>query len=253
MKYLFLDCFLFLSPKTLASALCDMTKNKEKLKKLCASLKNSHITFSEEKRCGMEAAYISLDYELQTEEITQKNLYALAEKLNVSENTKEKLLKYISYASEAKSIEPDKALFEAKSATDSLIFTAYALEIIKELKTEAIYVSKVPIPSPDISTQAMSQKISNALYILKKYGISPSHTPIDAPSLSEEWAALTAVLEPIQKSSKPGNIISTGYGAGEDNIDDMPNILRAVYGEDREDDILFEAEEALKLNFDFAD
>ena len=88
MKYLFLDSFAFLSPSMLASALYDMTKNKDVLKKLCVGISDAEIFDSEVKRCGMEATFLQLCYETEKEEITKSELDAICEKLTVSEKTK---------------------------------------------------------------------------------------------------------------------------------------------------------------------
>jgi hypothetical protein len=125
------------------------------------------------------------------------------------------------------------------------------LETVFSLNAEKVYASKILIPSADMNLHKISEKISNSTYIFKKHNITPAATQFQAPSFSEEWAAMCAVLDISQKSSNTGNIIKIGYGAGEDDIYEVPNILRAVYGEE-DGDILFEAESAISLNFEYA-
>ena len=180
--------------------------------------------------------------EIQNEIINADYLFDMCKRLDISINTKDILNKYISITAEAKSIDPKNALFDAKSATDALIFSAYALETICDMKAEKVWVSRVLLSSPEVCSASQAQKNSNSMYILKKYNLCPTLTPVDAPFLSEEGAALMAVLDASCKSSVTPNIIKIGYGAGEDEICEMPNILRAVYGEEGEGDMLFEAE-----------
>ena len=242
MKYLFLDSFASFSPCILAGALMDITKNKDALKKLCAPLFDAEIFAWEEKRCGMEALFAQLAYDIQKNEINCDYLFSVCKKLDVSEKVRGSLDKYVKTITEAKSINPEDALFDAKKSVDDLIFTAYSLETLKDLKAEKIWVSKVLLSSPDVCSPKQSEKIFNAMYILKKHNISPTLLPIDAPFLSEEGAALLSVLDASLKGSVSGSIIKTGYGAGKEDIKEMPNILRAVYGEEGEFDLLTEAE-----------
>lgn len=242
MKYLFFDSFASFSPCIVAGALMDIAKNKDALKKLCAPLFDAEIFAREEKRCGMEALFVGLGYEIQKKVINQDYLLNMCQKLDVGEKVRKSLMQYVEIITEAKSINPKEALFDAKKSLDALIFTAYSLETLRELKAEKIWVSKVLLSSPEVCSPNRSEKIFNAMYILKKHNISPTLLPIDAPFLSEEGAALLKVLDASLKCSASGSIIKTGYGAGKEDIKEMPNILRAVYGEEGEFDLLFEAE-----------
>lgn len=242
MKYLFLDSFASFSPCIMAGALMDIAKNKDALKKLCAPLFDAEVFACEEKRCGMEALFVRLGYDIQKKVINRDSLFSMCQKLDVGERVRESLEQYVEIITEAKSINPNDALFDAKKSLDALIFAAYSLETLRELKAEKIWVSKVLLSSPDVCSPERAEKNFNAMYILKKHNICPTHLPIDAPFLSEEGAALLAVLNVSLKGCAAGSIIKTGYGAGEDDIAEMPNILRAVYGEEGEYDSLFEAE-----------
>ena len=252
MKYLFLDSFAYISPCMLASALYDMTKNKDRLERLCTIFEGASVTAREEKRCGMEAEFLQLDYQVQSTHVKTHDLMNLCEKLDTNEKTKEKLKEYITIDAEAISMDPSDALFESKAAFDSLVFVAYIFETISSLGVGTVYVPEVIVPSAEFSSPAMSQKVSNAIYIFKKHGISPVSSHICAPSFSQGWAAMCVCLGISPKVSHTGSIIKIGYGAGEDNIDDVPNILRAVYGEEGEEDMLFEAEMALNPSFYFS-
>ncbi len=249
MKYLFLDTFASFSPCILAGSIMDIAKNKDALKKLCHPLFDSEIFVCEEKRCGMEAIFVRLGYDIQKKVINGDYLFDMCQKLDVSEKVREKLEQYVVIITEAKSINPKDALFDAKPSLDALIFTAYSLETIKELKAEKIWVSKVILSSPDVCSPKRSEIIFNAMYILKKHNICPTLLPIDETFLSEEGAALLSVLGASTACSASGSIIKTGYGAGEDDIPQMPNILRAVYGEKGEFDLLFEAEMQIDNEF----
>ncbi len=251
MKYLFLDCFASFSPCILAGGLLDMLKNEKSLKTLCERLGFTEIFIGEEKRCGMEANFVRLEYETKKATLNTDELFKICEKLSGENHIKEKLIKYVNIMAEAKSIEPKSAVFDAKKATDALIFTAYALDSISGLKAEKIWVSKVFLPSADMCSQTQAQKISNSMYILKKHNISYTTTPINTPFLSEEDASLLAILDASCKEGVRGNIIKIGYGAGEDDIKEMPNILRVVYGDDNNEDLLFTG--AAEINDLFSD
>lgn len=251
MKYLYFDCFAGFAPAMAAGALLDMQSDEKLLNKISSAFPELALTIGEVKRCSMEAIVVEHSVSQSGKRVKKDELIACADRLDVSLNTKSQLESYVTVKAEAGAINPEDTEFDYDAELPDLICAAYVFETMGSLKVCKVNVSNVLYSDAAMlsGSQFLPVTKSETMYICKKYKIPVSPSPIEYELISENGAALLAVLGAAQCSSNPGNIIKIGYGAGSRDFDAVPNLVRAVYGEDDGGDMLFEAECAFENVF----
>ncbi len=233
MKYFYFDIFASFSPVMAASSVVDMLKSEDEFKTFSSLFTNSGADIKEVRRQSMEATLVSFS-PCGEKTFKYDELISLCNSLSLSQDVKEKLCLFIKILSEAKAFDVHDAEFKANEILPHLISSAYVFSKMEELGAQKVYVPRV------FTREAFPMlEMSECGYIVKKYGIKTECTDIDAPLFSEYGAAFLSVCRP--EFSLPASLlpIKIGYGAGEDDIKEVPNILRTVYGESDEEEKLF--------------
>ncbi len=233
MKHLYFDIFASFSPVMAASSVVDMLKSEDEFKAFSLLFGGYDSDIKEVRRQSMEATLVTF---CPFEEKTFKygELISLCEGLSLSQGVKDKLCLFIKILSEAKAFDVQDAEFKANEILPNLISSAYVFKKTEELDTQKVYVPRV------FTRETLPMlEMSECEYIVKKYGIKTECTGIDVPLFSKYGAAFLSVCRP-EFSLPPSPLpIKIGYGAGEDDIKEVPNILRTVYGESDEEEKLF--------------
>lgn len=244
MKYVFFDCFAGFTAPMAAAALADMTAGGELFSKIAASLPNLGGKICEVKRCSMEAAFAEFSLNCQSEKITSDEILLLCSQAAVGKYAHSQLERFYAVRAEARSIKPADAVFDLATELPIIASAAFVFETLFSLEAEKIYVSKILCSNAHRLGENGFSPFTTAetVYTCKKHKLDTSASPIEAELTTEDGAALLASLGATIKASPLGNIIKIGYGAGEKDFANTPNILRGVWGDEDEGAIVFEAE-----------
>lgn len=229
MKYLYLDCFAGFDPLMLLGALVDMGQDVKKLQK---SFPGS-LTLSAQKvkRMGMDSTLVKGESNYPSVLAKKQEITELSEYICITDSHRELLGKYISIRSSAASLDDDSAVFDKKAEAETLSYLLAVSDAIKELGAKKIYVST--IFSSELSGLFGSYTGGDTAYISKKYGLKIRPAKENSEIFAPGGAAFLASLGAEHKEGfVPQGIIKIGYGAGSEELEGLPNILRIVLGEE---------------------
>ncbi len=225
-------------------AVADMAGCREEAAKIINKLDSStELIFSEVKRGGMEACRAKLSLPCDNSPVSLSGLTEKISSFKVSDTTLKTLERFLKTKAEARSVNPENAKFILGPELCEIYAVTAILELLStegvgKVCLSGVYCSDgvaftddgfVPVTSPETG------------YIAKKYDIKTLPHFTDKEIFTEGGAALLAALE-AQSRPTSGRILKIGYGAGECELETLPNILRAVLGEEGEEGLNFEAE-----------
>ncbi len=238
MKVICYDCFSGISGDMNLGAMIDLGIEKsfliKELNKL--NLKGWKLTAEKDHRHGINGTRVTV---IQTKsEKSHRNISDIEEIINKSaldKKTKELSLKIFMKVAEAEAlvhgISLDKVHFHEVGAIDSIIDIVGAAICFNALRIDAVFVSpvelgsgfvkcshgKLPVPAPATSE------------IIK--GIPVRKGGVDFEATTPTGAAILASLGTHFSNLPPFITEKTGYGIGQKDHPDVPNILRIFLGE----------------------
>lgn len=237
MKCLCFDCYAGFDPVMAAGALLDISGDTECARRIC---KDGGIELKTVLRAGMEAALLDISSMSEMGFVTRNELIARANSFDTGDNVKKSLCSMIKKLAEAIAINPEEAQFELSDIMPQLAASAIVFEQAEAMGTEAVYSSAVF--SSGESGLFGSFTSNETLWLCNKYKIDTRPSQVRAELFPPVGAALMAQLGAVI-GSYTLRIIKCGYGAGAVDFEEVPNVLRAVLGEDGEKEFIsFEAE-----------
>lgn len=251
MKYLYFDCFAGFDVFMALGAVADMLGCTDEAQKMIKKLDSAaSLSFSEVKRAGMESCLAQLTLAPDNSEVTFSYFTDKIDSLEICDNTKKILGKFIKIKSEAMAVNPEEAKFSLSGELAEIYAVAIFGELLSNQNISGIYCSDVHISDGVIFTDNGFEPVTTPEtgYIAKKYNINTAPCVTGKEIFNEGGAAMLGALGAVS-SCVSGTVLKIGYGAGESELETLPNILRAVLGEEGEfEGLNFEAEN-LMLEF----
>ena len=237
MKCLCFDCYAGFDPVMAAGALLDISGDTECARRIC---KDGGFELKTVLRAGMEAALLDISRTSELGFVTRDELVARANSFDTGDKVKKSLCSMIQKLAEAIAINPEEAQFELSDIMPHLAASAIVFEQAEAMGAEAVYSSAV-FSSGESGLFGSFTSIET-LWLCNKYKIDTRSSQVRAELFPPVGAALMAQLGAVT-GSYTLRIIKCGYGAGAADCEEVPNVLRAVLGEDGEKDFIsFEAE-----------
>ncbi|MBQ4528097.1 MAG: DUF111 family protein [Clostridia bacterium] len=238
--YLYFDCFAGLDVFMALGAVLNLTNKKTDAESVCKAIcSDAELSLSQVKRSSMEAyraeIKTSLDKKYKTDEILE-----LIEQSHLDQNVKEKLRIYVKIIADARSVNPNDAVFDMSKEMPILCAAAAIFDAVEKMKVKNVLCSRILCSKSFTLTENGFEKVTNAetLYISKKHSLPVFETECQRELLCESGAALLGALGAKKAEYTPGNASKIGYGAGDEDILQIINILRLVLGNDDEEDLL---------------
>jgi len=244
MKYIYFDCYAGFDVKMALGSLIDMSKDTESAKKAAIAITPDAGLFTEEvKRQSMEATLAYFEFGFPEE----RNPADVLDNLCFDDDVKTKLKLWFRLKSDGKKYSNSEQIKE-------MVYCAACLNIIKNLGVKDIFVSCVyqgkgvitsennitVIPSPHTELLAKMASIHTAPANIEKEILTPG------------GIMLLYVLGAKYMSPKAHNVLKSGYGAGEENLN-IPNITRCILAQDGEDELNLNLEAVFsEMNTEFA-
>ena len=239
MKYLYFDVFASFSPVIAATSVADMLKSGDEFKNFSKTFCDAALNLTQVKRQGMEALYSEFSFEGEDENLSYDDILLLIKDANLKESVKDNLYSFVNVLSQAKSFDIHDAVFAKKEFIPNLISSAYVFEKMYELGIQTLFMPRI---YTSCATKADYSLLDECGYILKKYGIKTQSIETGGNLLNMYGASFVAVCAPVFSVPDVSFALKIGYGAGE-IIENMPNIVRSVYGESEEDSLILSAVE----------
>jgi pyridinium-3,5-bisthiocarboxylic acid mononucleotide nickel chelatase len=249
MRVLYFDCLSGISGDMIVGALADLGVESAVFERAIAALQfdHCHIHFSREKRQNIEAMrFIVHEHDHATvhnsgnehahhHERTYADIRELISESKLSKFVKEHALAIFHRLASAEGkihgISPDQVTFHEIGAIDSVADVVCACAGIEHLDAPCIYVSplqdghgwitcthgRIPIPAPatlEVLKGMQIQQVDESFELI---------TPTGAAIIAE-FGEQVDVMPALR-------IEKVGYGAGERDLTNRPNVLRAVLGE----------------------
>jgi len=245
MKYLYFDCFAGLDPSMILASFIDMGADVKTIEK--HMLSGVTIAVSEEKRMGMESVCVSFNSKYPSKLVGTDEIESLINGMSVSPECEKFLKKYVSIMKDTCFFEPEKAEFDLFEQSVNISVLCALWGEIERQKIGKIYVSPVFTSSEEGLLGPFTKP--ETLCIAKKYALETRYAKEFEEIFSASSASMLASLGAESVSGfVPSSVMKIGYGAGRDELQTVPNILRAVIGEDFCDGLFF-SEGELSLNF----
>jgi len=252
MKYLYFDCFAGFDVFMALGAVADMLGCKNETCEIIRRLDSSAgVSFEEVKRAGMESCLAKVTVTSDSPEVTLSYLTEKIASLEVCDSTKQTLDKFVKIKAEARAVTPEDAKFALGCELCEIYAVGAICELLAKQNVDKVYCSGVRYADGAIFTDDGFESATSPEtgYIARKYNISTLPYFTEKEIFTQGGAALLGAMG-VLFCNISGTVCKIGYGAGEHELEDAPNILRAVLGDEGErEGISFEAE---SLSFDFS-
>ncbi|MBQ4630269.1 MAG: DUF111 family protein [Clostridia bacterium] len=238
--YLYFDCFAGLDVFMTLGAIVNMTKDFDSAEKVCQKIyPAAKLAINPCIRAGMEADRASVEACFEGEK-TRDDLLEFINALELSAFVLEHLCKYTGIKADARSVNPNDAVFDMSKEMPILCAAAAIFDAVEKMKVKNVLCSRILCSKSFTLTENGFEKVTNAetLYISKKHSLPVFETECQRELLCESGAALLGALGAKKAEYTPGNASKIGYGAGDEDILQIINILRLVLGNDDEEDLL---------------
>ena len=232
----YFDCFSGISGDMTLGALVDLGTPLEWLQQELSRLplKGFHLTARPVMRNGMTANLLTVEFEDSGHSRDFKKIRALLENCPLSETVKARSLDIFGKLARAEahihSCSEEDVHFHELGAIDAIVDIVGTALCLEKLGIEKVVASKIPLGTGFIECQhgKLPVPAPATLEILKDvpvYGTGVAHelvTPTGA-----------AIIASVAESFGPlplMHIEKAGYGAGQRDLEDRPNLLRVVKG-----------------------
>ncbi|MFH1625274.1 MAG: nickel pincer cofactor biosynthesis protein LarC [Pseudomonadota bacterium] len=239
MKVAYFDCSSGISGDMILGALIDLglpkTKLENELKKL--SLGGYEIVYSRETRMEIDGSRVTVFLkEKDVDHRSFSDIRRLIEESSLDKATKELSTKVFRRLAEAEAKihgkEVDDIHFHEVGALDSILDVVGSIVGINHFGVDQIYASRIPLGSGLVTCQhgTLPLPAPATLELLKD---KPVCQPgIEGELVTPTGAAIITTLTDKFGRMPPMTIRSIGYGVGQRELEEVPNVLRVIMGED---------------------
>ena len=175
-----------------------------------------------------------------------KDIRGLIQQSALDPGVKEKGLKIFARLAEAEGkihgFAPDKVHFHEVGATDSIVDIISAAIAIRHLKIDSFYFSRIPLGRGVTRSRHGPLPLPGPATLELLKGLPVQWIDLDGETVTPTGAAIITTLGSHFGEAPRMTVEKIGYGAGEREFPDRPNILRLVLGQDdaawEQDDML---------------
>jgi len=165
-----------------------------------------------------------------------KQIRSLIQQSSLDPGVKEKGLAIFARLAEAEGkihgVAPDKVHFHEVGATDSIVDITAAAVGCQELKIDSLYFSPVPLGRGVTRSRHGPLPLPGPATLELLRGLPVQWIELDGETVTPTGAAIIATLGSRLGDAPQMIVEKIGYGAGEKEFSDRPNVLRLVLGQD---------------------
>ncbi|SPD75791.1 conserved hypothetical protein [uncultured Desulfobacterium sp.] len=242
MKIAYLDCFSGISGDMFIACLLDAGLSFDELSKRLHSLPLDGYQIETVRQSRGHIFGTQFTVNLSSNQKTPRGLSAIKEIINKADlnlNTREKAIEIFDLIAgvEGKihNLAPEDVHFHEVGAVDSIIDIVGAVIGIEALGIKSIYASHIPVGSGFVKTAHGVIPVPAPATIELLKGIPVFDPGIRHEMVTPTGAALLKCLCSSFGPMPPMIVKDVGYGAGKRDIEECPNLLRVLIGEENPD------------------
>ncbi len=221
-----------------AGALLDLGLSLDKLKSELKKLPALHYRLEVTKKTvhGIRATRFRVICGKKESERPWKQIRDLIRQSALDAEVKEKGLKIFARLAEAEGkihgVAPDKVHFHEVGATDSIVDIIAAAIGCQELKTDSFHFSRIPLGRGVIRSRHGPLPLPGPATLELLKGLPVEWTHLDGETVTPTGAAIVTALGASFGDQPRMTIEKIGYGAGQKEFPDRPNLFRLILGTD---------------------
>ncbi len=232
----YIDCFSGISGDMILGAFIDLGISEKWLKAAIAKIPLSgfDIHVSSLTRSSISGKKVDVIAEESTEHRNYASIRSLIEESQLSDAVKDISLNIFNKmaVAEAKihNCPLENVHFHEAGGIDAIVDAVGTALCVKELGIDQVFASKIPMGKGFVSCEhgRLPVPVPAAMEILK--GVPVIGTEIDHELVTPTGAAIITVLADTFGKMPEMTIQNIGYGAGRDDIENHPNLLRMITG-----------------------
>ncbi len=241
MKILYLDCFSGISGDMLLGSLIDVGVP---VREIEAALRALPLPFrgiraGKVARQGIAAMKVDFEFESTPQEPRDyRKMRGMIEQSGLPPAVREGALKVLEALAQAEStihgVDPQAVHFHEVGGLDTISDVVGGVAALDFLGVEQVYASPIPLGRGEISCEhgLLPNPAPATLALLK--GFETVSLPYEMEFVTPTGAALLRAWVDPARPVPRFRLLETGYGAGDRDPENRPNILRALLGEARE-------------------
>jgi uncharacterized protein (TIGR00299 family) protein len=232
----YFDCFSGISGDMALGALIDLGTPVKWLQKELSRLPldGFHLTVTPVMRNGIQATSVSVDIEDSSHSRDYKKIKSLLEGCPLSDDVKSTSLTIFERLALAEArihgCTPDEVHFHEVGGVDAIVDIVGTALCLKKLGIDQVISSKIPLGSGFVDCQhgKIPVPAPATIEILKDVAVYGADVACEL--VTPTGAAIITSLAEFFGPLPPMRIEKTGYGAGQRELADRPNLLRIITG-----------------------
>jgi uncharacterized protein (TIGR00299 family) protein len=212
-----------------------LKKLKEELKKIPAL--NYRLEVTKKSVRGIRATRFRVICGKREPERSWKQIRSLIQRSSLSADDKEKSLAVFSRLAEAEGrihgVATDKVHFHEVGATDSIVDIMAAAIACRELEIDSFHFSRIPLGRGLTRSRHGPLPLPGPATLELLKGLPIQWTHLEGETVTPTGAAIVAALGTGFGDQPRMTVEKIGYGAGEKQFPDRPNVLRVVLGREK--------------------
>ena len=232
----YFDCFSGISGDMTLGAFVDLGVPVEWLKEKFDSipLKGFELTVTQVARSGIEAKRVQVDTQERSGARDYSQIKSLLKASPLSPSVKENSLEIFAKIAQAEAhihnCPLEKVHFHEIGGIDAIVDIVGTALCVDFLKLEKIVASRIPLGSGfvDCSHGTLPVPVPATIEILKDVPVYGTNIPHEL--VTPTGAAIIAALAESFGKLPPIIVADTGYGAGQRDLESIPNLLRIITG-----------------------
>jgi len=237
MTIAYLDCFAGISGDMLLGALIDVGWPEERLRDVIARLRLGDVRLKVERvvKHGISAAQVRI---LSSPHQPRRGLHDLASivlQADLPGSIQEQAISALKLLAEAESavhnVPVEKIHFHEVGAVDTIVDIVGALVGMHELQIEDVHCTSVPWSSGTVKTEHGILPVPPPAVAMLLRGIPVVGVDIEGETVTPTGATLVRMLVQHFGPMPSMQVSRVGYGAGQRDWPDRPNVLRLLIGD----------------------
>ncbi len=233
----YLDCFAGISGDMLLGALLSVGWTEERLRDVVERLKLGDVRLDVQRvsKHGVSATQVTIHSSSHQPHRGLQELSTIVLGANLPESIQQRAISALRLLAEAESevhnVPVERIHFHEVGAVDTVIDIVGALVGFEELNVDAVYSSPIPWSRGTVKTEHGVLPVPPPAVALLLKGLPVVGVDIEGETVTPTGATLVRTVAKEFGPMPAMNVEAVGYGAGQRDWPDRPNVLRLTIGE----------------------
>ena len=236
LKQAYFDCFSGISGDMTLGALIDLGTSVEWLQSELSRLPldGFHLAVTPMMRNGIRATFVSVEIKDSSHSRDYKTIKSLLERCPLSDTVKSRSLTIFERLALAEAgihgCAPDEVHFHEVGGVDAIVDIVGTALCLEKLRINQVISSRIPLGSGFVDCQHGKLPVPAPATIEILKDVTVYGTDVACELVTPTGAAIITSLSKYFGPLPPMRVEKTGYGAGQRELADRPNLLRIITG-----------------------